>query len=57
MLFGYPIGIIDEGRAMEKSWLYKGRRAYRMKNYAAAIDCYVGGVGAKRRRKPILIIR
>ena len=25
---------------MEKSWLYKGRRAYRMKNYAAAKDCY-----------------
>ena len=42
---------------MEKGWLYKGRRVYRMKNYAAAIDCYVGGVGAKRRRKPILIIR
>ena len=25
---------------MEKSWLYKGRRAYRMKNYDAAMDCY-----------------
>ena len=25
---------------MEKSWLYKGRRAYRMKNYDMALDCY-----------------
>ena len=25
---------------MEKSWLYKGRRAYRMKNYVAAKECY-----------------
>ena len=25
---------------MDKGWLYKGRRAYRMKNYAAAIDYY-----------------
>ena len=32
--------LLDEGRAMEKSWLYKGRRAYRMKNYEAAMEFY-----------------